>query len=125
MAAYTCTPLVKIPMNQLQTDKKIVGTTIADLGNHNRPLDMFVYHKGEKDYILMSNSSRGMMKITTEEIGTIEALTERVSEPAGLPYETIEGLNEVLQLDRLGKEHALMLVKGEGDSLDLTSLELP
>ena len=66
-----------------------------------------------------------MMKIATDEIGTIKAMTEKVSEPAGLPYETLDGLNGVLQLARLGKEHALMLVRGEGDALDLTSLELP
>ncbi len=76
LAAYTCTPLVKIPMSELQPGQKIKGTTIAELGNMNKPLDMFVYEKGGKNYILMANSKRGVMKITTEGIDKIEAITQ-------------------------------------------------
>ena len=54
LAAYTCTPLVKIPVSDLKPGSKVKGTTIAELGNRNRPLDMIVYHKDGKDYILMS-----------------------------------------------------------------------
>src|SRR5439155_4060940 len=62
LAAYTCTPLVKIPVSELQPGARVKGTTIAELGNRNRPLDMIVYQKDGKDYILMANSSRGLMK---------------------------------------------------------------
>ena len=91
LAAYTCTPLVKIPVSDLHSGKKIRGTTVAELGNRNRPLDMFVYQKDGKDYILMANSARGVMKISTEDIATIDEIDERISGTAGLPYETIEG----------------------------------
>ena len=63
VSAYTCTPLVKFPVSDLKPGKKIKGITIAELGNRNRPLDMIVYNKGGKDYILLANSSRGVMKI--------------------------------------------------------------
>lgn len=125
LAAYTCTPLVKIPINKLDSGEKIVGTTVAELGNRNRPLDMFVYNKGGRDYILMANSSRGMMKITTEKIGTIPGLTERVSGKAGLTYETLAGLDSVMQLDRLDENRALMLVKADQDQLNLQTMALP
>ena len=48
LAAYTCTPLVKFPISDLAEGKKIRGTTIAELGNRNRPLDMIVYEKGRR-----------------------------------------------------------------------------
>ena len=43
-----------------------MGTTIAELGNRNRPLDMIVYKKDGKEFLLMSNNSRGVMKIPTD-----------------------------------------------------------
>ena len=40
IAAYTCTPLVKIPVSDLKAGAKVKGQTIADLGAGNQPLDM-------------------------------------------------------------------------------------
>src|SRR6185436_16631020 len=40
LAAYTCTPLVKIPMSALKPGAQVKGVTIADLGSGNQPLDM-------------------------------------------------------------------------------------
>src|SRR5262249_40430527 len=70
LAAYTCTPLVKVPVAQLKAGAHVKGTTIAELGNRNNPLDMVVYQKGGKDYLLLANSSRGVMKITTDGAAT-------------------------------------------------------
>jgi hypothetical protein len=58
LAAYTCTPLVKIPVSALKPGAKVKKATIAELGNHNRLLDMVAYTKNGKDFILMANSSR-------------------------------------------------------------------
>ena len=68
VAAYTCTPLVQFPVKALEPGAKIKGKTIAELGNRNRPLDMIVYEKGGKEYLLLANSSRGVMKISTDGI---------------------------------------------------------
>jgi hypothetical protein len=124
LAAYTCTPLVKIPVSQLQPGAKVKGTTIAELGNRNRPLDMIVYQKDGKDYILMANSSRGLMKVSTENIDKIEGITEPVKDKAGLPYETIAGVKGVEQLDKFDKDNALVLVRNE-NGLTLETMALP
>ncbi|MBI3471554.1 MAG: hypothetical protein HY013_09375 [Candidatus Solibacter usitatus] len=124
LAAYTCTPLVKFPVADLKPGKKVMGTTIAELGNRNRPLDMIVYSKGGKDYILMNNSSRGVMKISTEKIDSYPGITQQV-EKQGLPYETIAGLKDVQQLDKLDDSSALLLVRSESGSLDLKTIALP
>jgi hypothetical protein len=113
LAAYTCTPLVTFPVSSLQAGKKVRGTTIAELGNGNNPLDMIVYEKGGKQYLLLANDRRGVMKITTDGIDK-QNLTEAVTGggKAGLPYETIASLEGTEQLDKLGTTNALVLSKG-------------
>jgi hypothetical protein len=124
LAAYTCTPLVRLPVKSLEPGKKIKAVTVAELGNRNRPLSMIVYRKGDKDYVLMANSARGLMKIGLDGIDSIPGITERVKDKAGLKYETIEGKEGVQKLDAFGKEHALILVKS-GDAINLETMELP
>lgn len=125
LAAYTCTPLVRIPVSDLTPGKKIMGNTIAELGNRNRPLDMVVYKKGGNRYILMNNSSRGVMKLPGDKLEAFENITKPVSDKQGVPYETISGLNGVEQLSRLDDTHALMLVKAENGAMELKTLALP
>jgi hypothetical protein len=124
LAAYTCTPLVKIPVAQLKPGERVKGVTIAELGNRNNPLDMIVYQKGGKDYVLMANSSRGVMKITTDNIDKIDGITQPVRDKAGLTYETIAGLQGVQQLDRLDKDHAILLVQTPS-GMNLDTIALP
>ena len=90
LAAYTCTPLVKVPVSELKAGAHVKGTTIAELGNRNRPLDMIVYQKDGKDYLLLANSSRGVMKIPTEGAGARRGHhRSRSRATKGLGYETI------------------------------------
>ena len=125
LAAYTCTPLVKFPLSDLKPGSKVRGTTIAELGNRNRPLDMIVYNKGGKDYLLMANSSRGVMKVDVGTIDKTDGITDRISGTAGLPYDTIDDLKGVTQLDKLDKDHALVLKQTDSGSLNLEAVELP
>ncbi|MGH7129133.1 MAG: hypothetical protein ACREJB_11965 [Planctomycetaceae bacterium] len=125
LAAYTCTPLVKFPVSELKPGKKVRGTTVAELGNRNRPLDMFIYQKDGKDFILMANSARGLMKISTEGLDREEGITQPVSDKAGQTYQTIEELQGVVELDRLDKQHAIVLQQTEDGRLNLKTVELP
>ena len=67
---------------------------------------MIVYQKDGKDYVLMSNNSRGLMKISLVDVDKTQPITKHVNDKAGLPYETIKDLKGVMQLDRLDKENA-------------------
>jgi hypothetical protein len=127
LAAYTCTPLVSIPVKDLKPGEKVKGTTVAELGNRNRPLDMIVYKKDGKDYILMANSARGMMKIPTEGIDKVEAITTPIKGGglAGLKYETIKGLEGVEQMAKLDRGRALILSKDKNGGLNLDTIDLP
>lgn len=125
LAAYTCTPLVNIPVSDLQPGKKTRGKTIAELGNRNQPLDMIVYRKGDQDYLLMANSARGVMKlkISKAEIDSAKSIDSKIDDKAGLSYETID-LKDVVQLDKLDDTHAVVL-KRVADSQEISTIPLP
>jgi hypothetical protein len=125
LAAYTCTPLVKFPVSDLKPGKKIVGTTIAELGNGNKPLDMVVYNKDGKKYLLLANSRRGVMKISTEGIDKAKAITSKIGGKAGQTYDTIAELKGVVQLDRLNDKNAVVLVRADSSALNLETIALP
>ncbi len=125
MAAYTCTPLVKFPLNALKPGQHYKATTVAELGNRNNPLDMVVYQKGGKDYLLLANSSRGVMKISTDGIDQAASISERIQDTAGQPYEKITDMKGVEQLDLLDKDNALVIVRTPNGALNLETVPLP
>jgi hypothetical protein len=125
LAAYTCTPLVQVPVAELKPGAKVKGKTIAELGNHNVPLDLIVYRKDGKDYLLMANSARGVMKIATEGINKTEAITKKIGDTAGLKFEKVASLDGTTQLDIFDKDHVLVLRKNKEKKLDLETVELP
>ena len=90
IAGYLCTPLVKFPVTSLKPGAKVMGTTIAELGNRNRPIDMIVYKKDGQEFLLMSNNSRGVMKIPTEQFGSAPPITAPVNDKGGIGYETVD-----------------------------------
>jgi hypothetical protein len=125
IAGYLCTPLVKFPVAQLAPGAKITGTRIAELGSGNRPIDMIVYTQAGKDYLLMSNTSRGVMKIPTDRFASETPITERVpTGTAGVTYETITSLTGVQQLDKLDATTAVMIVRTPA-GLNLSTIALP
>ena len=125
IAAYTCTPLVRFPVASLQSGSKVRGTTIAELGAGNRPLDMILYKKDGNEYLLMSNTSRGVMKIPTRDFGTNKAITTPISGTAGIAYETIASMTGVQQMDLLDATHSIIVAKGASGALNLQAVALP
>lgn len=127
LAAYVCTPLVKIPLNELrEAGDRIKATTVAELGNRNRPLDMITYTRDGAEYLLLSNNNRGVMKITTSGLNDNEGLSEPVrgGGSAGQTYETVESLKGVVQMDKLNDDHAIVLIEGD-DDVNLQTVPLP
>ena len=64
LASYTCTPLVTIPTEQIQTGADIKGKTIAELGYGNAPIDMITVMTQEMDgsitkNLLVTHKNRG------------------------------------------------------------------
>ena len=126
LAAYTCTPLVRFPIAELKPGSHVKGVTIAELGNRNRPLDMIAYTSEGRPFLLMANSSRGVMKIPATEVGSAEGIVQPVkTESEGIGYETIDGLTGVLHLDKLGESHAVLLSQDDQGRMSLRTIDLP
>jgi hypothetical protein len=127
LAGFTCTPLVMFPVDQLHGGAKVRGKTVAELGNRNRPLDMFVYEQEGKDYLLLSNSVRGVMKIATDDVETRPGLSERVpgGGTAGLPFEQVESLAGVVQMDKFDAAHVMVIQTQDDGALTLSVVDLP
>jgi hypothetical protein len=127
LAGFTCTPLVMFSLDGLEPSKKVRGKTIAELGNGNRPLNMFVYSKDGKDFLLLSNSNRGLMKISTDKIQENEGIEAPVrgNPTAGQPFESVKSLRGVLQMDRLNDDHFVYLAKADNGALAIQTAELP
>ena len=125
IAGYLCTPLVKFPIATLKPGEKVRGTTIAELGAGNRPLDMILYKKNGRDFLLMSNNSRGVMKIATDGFASASAITSPVAaETAGVPYETVASMQGVEQLDLLDGQNSIVIARAAA-GLNLQIVPLP
>ena len=122
IAAYTCTPLVVFPMNQIKPGAHTKGQTVAELGNWNVPLDIIQMEKDGKAYLLMANSSRAVMKISVDAVADFNtSLAEKVTErsgTAGVDFINLPFVN-VQQLDKLSDSQFIMLQRKSNGDLDL------
>ncbi|MEO0384176.1 MAG: hypothetical protein AAF234_11560 [Pseudomonadota bacterium] len=88
VAAYTCTPLVTIPVYALADGAHVTGKTIAELGYGNTPLDVVSFQaadfQGEvSSYVLVVNREMDADLITLENL-TAAAAGPGIAEP--VPY---------------------------------------
>jgi hypothetical protein len=126
LAAYTCTPLVKLPVSSLKPGARAKGTTIADFGGGNRPLDMVVYKKDGHDYVLMSSTARSVMKLGLDDLDAYESISSDVSNlDTDVPYETIADLRNVEQLAGFDEMRAIIITVTQNGSLELKTIALP
>ena len=115
LAAYTCTPLVKIPVSSLKPGVKVKGVEIADLGAGNQPLDMVPYKKGGHDYILIANSAFGVYKLKADNLESYPAINEpTITDVAGVPFDKISSLTNVRHIAPCDDSNVLLLMGKPG-----------
>jgi hypothetical protein len=117
---------VKFPVANLKPGEKVRGTTIAEMGAGNRVLDMIVYRKGNQEFLLTANNSRGVMKIPTKDFASAAPITSPVrSETGGIAYETIRSMTGVEQLDKLDDNNSIVIARNSAGALNLQVVPLP
>jgi hypothetical protein len=125
IGAYLCTPLVKFPVSELKPGSKYRGITIGEFGAGNRPIDMILYKKNGKDFLLMANTTRGVMKIPTDTFAAATPLTSPSNqETAGVPFEKVPAMVGIQQLDLLDATHSVV-IQGATSPFNLSAVELP
>ena len=126
IAGYTCTPLVKFPISDLKAGQKVRGTTIAEFGSGNRVLDMIVYRKDGREFLLTTNNSRGVMKIPTDTFASAQSITTPVeTETGGVPFEKITSMVGIEQLDKLDDVSSVVIARTAAGGINLQALPLP
>ena len=75
LASYTCTPVVHFSLSDLKSGTQLKGRTVAELGAHNRPLDIVSYVEDGEEYLLIANANHPLTKIACRDIDRQGPLT--------------------------------------------------
>ena len=88
---------------------------------------MIAYEKDGASYLLLSNSARGVMKISTAGLKENKGLTEPVrgGGKAGQDYTSVDSMAGVIQMDKLNDHSALILVHPDNSPQNLKTVPLP
>ena len=124
ITAYTCTPLAVFPLDEFKDGGYIKSKTVAEFGAGNIPMDMIVYTKNDKDYLMISNSTRNLMRVSIDDVFNMEeGLTEDVEgfNVAGISYTALPS-NGIQQIAYLNSKNVLALVQTPGGVMQLRSL---
>lgn len=131
LAAYTCTPLVKIPVSELKPGAQVKGAEIADLGAGNQPIDMVPYKKAGHEYILIANTSFGVVKLKADNLEKYpEIVSPQTTDVAGVPYDKISDLQNVKHIAQLDASNVLVVTGQPGSGqpagpINLSTVALP
>jgi hypothetical protein len=126
LAGYGCAPVAKFLLKDIRSNTKLRGITLAELGGGNRPLDMVSYRKDGKDYVLISNSDRTLMRMSSEDLDKGQPMTTVVPGAyvdAGVNYLSIAEVG-IMQLDDYDDKNIIVVQRNIQDgTLNLRTLE--
>ena len=114
LASYTCTPVVHFSLGDIKSGEHVKGKTVAELGSHNRPLDMVSYVRNGEEYLLISNAVHPLMKIACKDIDQQGPLTQP-DEPVGVPRQELPH-PAVKRLANLNGSYVLMMQEDDSGS---------
>ena len=131
IAAYTCTPLVLIPVKDLKDGAHVTGKTIAEMGYGNTPINMIQFksqdwNKNSYEAVVLLNKNRSAQFINFTDIAnsiSVNGLADFAGfvEKRGTPSYTLP-LTGILRLDNQDDYHVVALERNIDDGqLDLDS----
>jgi hypothetical protein len=91
VAAYTCTPLVVIPLKALVDGAHVKATTIAELGWGSAPVGMITFDTPQGAQLLLANSAKSADLMPLSAIAAA-AKQPSLSTPIQVPASPLEGL---------------------------------
>jgi hypothetical protein len=131
MGAYVCTPVVRFNLEDLKPGEVVKGTTVAELGSGNRPMDMIAYGKAGRQSLLLNNSSFGIMKVDAKIARETTAVNEMTAASrgarGGTPFaglEVVESLKGAKAYAPGGETTLLVVMPREG-GMALETMPLP
>ncbi len=128
LAAYTCTPLVTIPLETLEDKAHVVGKTVGELGYGNTPIDLIQYTAQDMegnafDVVLLTNKHQSAQVVALADLAGANQ-TESLSTFAGFSTAGVKFTNiplvGLLHIDNQDDRRILTLRR----NLDDGTLEL-
>ena len=133
IALYGCTPVVRIPLSDLEDGKQVRGTMIAELGYGNSPVDTVVYANAwtGTQNVLVTNTHRSAASYTLDTLANAKAMpTGEGVQPlfgiGGAEYTPIP-ISGVVHLDTVDDTWAVAVRENPEDprELQLHTLAMP
>ncbi|MCI4671830.1 MAG: hypothetical protein MRZ79_27050 [Bacteroidia bacterium] len=133
VAAYTCSPLVLIPLDELQDEAKVSARTIGDMGN-GQPIDMVPFSLNGEEMLFVTNNSRSPLVIPVGGLNNAKVVTNHDFERGGkvdlhplMPFgpigKSIMFTGASLRIDLLNEKQFVSLNRdAETGSLDLETI---
>ena len=133
VAAYTCSPLVLIPIDELTDGTKVKARTIGDMGN-GQPIDMVPFTVNGEEMLFVTNNSRSPLVIPVSGLQHAKVVTDKDFErgakldlhplmPFGPIGKTIMFSGASLRIDLLNEAQFISLNRdAEMGSLDLETV---
>lgn len=133
IAAYTCSPIVLIPLTELTDGAKVKARTLGDMGN-GQPLDMVSFSLMGQEMLFVTNSGRSPQVIPLNGLNNAQVVTDEDFERGGkldlspvMPYgpvgEAVMFVGSSLQIDLLNQNQFISLTRdAPTGSLDLETL---
>jgi len=142
VGAFTCTPLVKYPLDEIRPNAKVKGVSMVELGQGNMPQGMFVYEKNGHSYVLVNTNrrfgkpfgnspywtARVDLDLLRDSKNTNTKAIRRLDgkgQPQTDRIKMIDEFQGVVHMARLDNDNALVLRTGGDGSLTLMPLALP
>lgn len=129
VAAYTCTPLVTIPLKDLKDGAHITARTVGELGWGSAPNGLVSFKVGDAEYALLVNSSRSADLLSATDLASAAAapgLNTPIDWPAK-PYlgvkATMTPMAASMRIDNLNAQLLLALRRSDaGGEMQLVSI---
>lgn len=133
VAAYTCSPLVLIPLEELEDGQKVKARTVGDMGN-GQPIDMVPFRMKGEEMLFVTNNSRSPMVIPLKGLNGAKAVDKKDFKrgpkldvnpimPYGPVGKPVMFTGASLRIDLLNDSYFISLNRDfETGSLDLISL---
>ena len=121
VAAYTCSPIVLIPLTELKDGAKVKARTLGDIGN-GQPIDMVTFSLMGQEMLFVTNKGRTPQVIPLKGLNNAKVVTDKDFERGGkldispiMPYGPVgEGVMFVgssLHIDLLNENQFVSLTR--------------
>ena len=132
IGAYTCSPLVLIPVEDLKNGAQIEGHVIGDTGN-GQPISMFIFKYNGEESLFVTNAAHDPRiipiaslqhaKVITEADSNRQPLTDTAGLPAGVVGKPVMFVGSSLHAALLDEKSIISLTRNaKSGNLNLESL---